>query len=105
MREWAALHEDVVFGRSGGRIIWQPRILCWYTDKQFAGEPLPAPYTGLPMPEIYRRLGCSDRLYNWYNPCFRPGLDPGGLHPPAHRVVRPQAGAGYLGRDFLHRGY
>ncbi len=76
MKEWAALHEDVVFGRSGGRIIWQPRILCWYTDKQFAGEGLPAPYAGLEMPAIYRLLGCSDRLYNWYNPCFRRREDP-----------------------------
>lgn len=76
MKAWAKLHEDVVFGRSGGRIIWQPRILCWYTDKQFEGEPLPAPYTGLDMPAIYRLLGCSDRLYNWYNPCFRRREDP-----------------------------
>lgn len=67
----AQLHEDVVFGRSGGRIIWQPRIGCWYTDKQFAGEPLPAPYTGLALPEIFRKLGCSDRLYAQYNACFR----------------------------------
>lgn len=67
----AQLHEDVVFGRAGGRIIWQPRIGCWYTDKVFAGEPLPAPYTGMELAEIFRALGCSDRLYGWYNPCFR----------------------------------
>jgi len=167
MKAWAQLHEDVVFGRSGGRIIWQPRILCWYTDKQFAGEPLPAPYTGLEMPAIYRLLGCSDRLYNWYNPCFRRREDPrvqvereslnetdtkttirtpnswhhitlkreveseaelkvatwreqhatwewdqeafdraqrevGDLGAP---TLRPQAGAGHLGRDIFHRGY
>ena len=42
----AELHTQVVFGRSGGRIIWQPRIGCWYTDKQFTGEPFPPPYTG-----------------------------------------------------------
>ena len=68
---FAKLHEDVVFGRTNGQIIWQPRILCWYTDKEFAGEPLPAPYTDMTPPELYRALGCSDRLYNWYNPCFR----------------------------------
>ncbi len=53
----ARLHEDVVFGRSGGRIIWQPRIGCWYDDKQFAGDPLPAPYTGMALPDIFRSIG------------------------------------------------
>jgi hypothetical protein len=36
--DWARFHEDVVFGRSGGRIIWQPRVLCWRADKIFAGD-------------------------------------------------------------------
>ncbi len=65
------MHEDVIYGLSDGKIIWQPRIGCWYTDKQFAGEALPAPYTGMELPDIFRALGVSDRLYNWYNPCFR----------------------------------
>lgn len=65
----ATLHHQVVFGRSGGRIIWQPRIGCWYTDKQFAGEPFPPPYTGMDLYAIYRSLGCSARLYE-YNACF-----------------------------------
>jgi hypothetical protein len=55
MDNLAALHRDVVFGRSGGRIIWQPRIGCWYDDKKIAGEPLPAPYEGMSIPEIHRR--------------------------------------------------
>ena len=63
------LHRQVVFGQSGGQIIWQPRIGCWYTDKQFAGEAFPAPYTGMNLYEIYRELGCSARLYE-YNACF-----------------------------------
>jgi hypothetical protein len=71
MTDLAAFHRSVAFGHSGGSILWQPRIQCWYTDKQFEGEPLPAPYTDMSLPEIYRALGCSDRLYNWYNPCFR----------------------------------
>jgi hypothetical protein len=70
MTEFAKFNEDVLFGRSGGKILWQPRIGCWYYDKRFAGEPLPAPYTGRNLPEIYRLLGCSDHLYDWYNPCF-----------------------------------
>jgi hypothetical protein len=66
----ARLHRDVVFGKSGGRILWQPRIQCWHSDKVFAGEPLPAPYTGMSVPDVYRALGCSHRLYPWYNDCF-----------------------------------
>lgn len=67
----AQLNEDVVFGRSNGKIIWQPRIGCWYTDKKFAGELLPPPYTEMELPDIFRSLECSDRLYGWYNRCFR----------------------------------
>ena len=67
----AQLHEDVVFGRSGGQIIWQPRIGCWYYDKQFVGEPLPPPFTGMSLPQVFRELGVSDRLYDHYNGCFR----------------------------------
>lgn len=70
MKNFSQLHRDVVFGRAGGRIIWQPRIGCWYDDKLFAGEPLPPPYTGMTIPEIHRALGCSARLYKWFNRCF-----------------------------------
>jgi hypothetical protein len=69
-RDYPQLHADVVFSRSSGRIIWQPRIGCWYDDKIFAGEELPAPYTGLSIHEIYERLDCSARLYE-FNSCFR----------------------------------
>jgi hypothetical protein len=71
----AGLHRRVVFGEAGGRIIWQPRIGCWYTDKEFAGEPLPAPYTGLSLVEVYRALGVSARIYT-YNECFQRVEDP-----------------------------
>jgi hypothetical protein len=81
------LHHDVVFGRSGERIIWQPRIGCWYSDKQFAGESLPAPYEGMSIPDIYRALGCSHRLYSWYNPCFR------RIEPPSMRRIEEQMNA------------
>ena len=66
---FAELHHQVAFGQSGGRIIWQPRIQCWITDKRFAGEPLPEPYEHLTEPEIFRHLGCSSRIYD-YNRCF-----------------------------------
>ncbi len=67
--DFATLHRQVVFGQSNGQIIWQPRIGCWYTDKKFAGEAFPPPYTGLDLYEIYRELDCSARLYV-YNSCF-----------------------------------
>lgn len=61
---------DVLRGKAGGKIIWQPRIGCWLNDKKFAGEPLPEPYAGLTLPEIYRELGCSNRIYE-FKTCFR----------------------------------
>ncbi|MCC7205156.1 MAG: hypothetical protein IT441_08760 [Phycisphaeraceae bacterium] len=65
------LHRDVVLGRSGGKIIWQPRIGCWIGDRRFRGQPLPPPYTGLDDPQIFRLLGCSARIYG-YNRCLVP---------------------------------
>jgi hypothetical protein len=76
-RNWSDLHRAVCFGESGGRIIWQPRIGCWYNDKRFAGEPLPEPFDGLSIPDIHRELDCSARLYHHYNPCFREVEHPG----------------------------
>lgn len=70
MSNWSKLHHDVVFGKSGGKVIWQPTISCWYHDKNFAGQPLPRPYTNMTIPEIYRSLGCSARLYE-FNTCFQ----------------------------------
>lgn len=69
------LHEDVCYGRAGGKIIWQPRILAWYDDKIFFKQPLPAKYQGMSRAEIYRSLGCSDRLY-YFNACFEAHEDP-----------------------------
>ena len=67
---WRELHEAVAFGEAGGRIIWQPIISCWYRDKQFAGEALPEPYTGMSLPDLYRALGCAARPYA-FGACFR----------------------------------
>lgn len=68
--ELAQLHRDVLFGRAGGRIIWQPRIHCWFDDRMFHGEPLPEPYEGMTVSGIHRALGVSARLYA-FNDCFR----------------------------------
>jgi len=64
------LNNQVVFGKSGGKIIWQPRILSWYSDKMFMGEQLPAPFTGMRLSEVYRELNCSNRVYD-YGECFK----------------------------------
>jgi hypothetical protein len=69
------LHLDVAFGRAGGKVIWQPRILAWYSDRIFAGEPLPAPYTGMTLARLYRELGCSNRIYDC-NAAFKRCEDP-----------------------------
>lgn len=60
---------DVIRGNANGRILWQPRIGCWYDDKKFAGEELPGIFEGMDLVEIYRELGCSNRIYE-YNDCF-----------------------------------
>lgn len=67
---FAQLNTEAAFGRSDGKILWQPRIGCWYTDKVFAGQPLPAPFTGMDLPAIHRALQVSGRPYGDYNPCF-----------------------------------
>ena len=79
MSDFAQLHKDVVFGKSGGKIIWQPRILCWYSDKKFAKEPLPAPYEGMELFDIHRELDVSARLYT-FNSCFKRIEDPRVTH-------------------------
>jgi hypothetical protein len=66
----AQLHLDVCFGRAGGKVIWQPRIQAWYSDRMFSGEGLPGKYKGMTPLQLYRNLGCADRLYH-FNACFR----------------------------------
>ena len=65
------LNRQVIQGTSNGKIIWQPRIICWFEDKEFLGEALPPPLAGLNRVQSYRALGCSNRIYD-YNACFYP---------------------------------
>ena len=67
--DFSELHRKVAFGKSCGKIIWQPRISCWVEDKRFAGEELPSPFTNMDYPEIYKHLNCSARIYD-FNYCF-----------------------------------
>lgn len=61
---------DVIHEKVQGRILWQPRIGCWYDDKVFAGEELPGVFKGMDLVEVYKELGCSNRIYE-YNDCFQ----------------------------------
>lgn len=61
---------DVINGRAQGKVLWQPRIGCWYDDKLFAGEELPGVFKGMNLVEVYQELGCSNRIYE-YNDCFQ----------------------------------
>jgi hypothetical protein len=70
------LHRDVCFGRSNDKIIWQPRIGAWYTDKIFDDGHLPEPYSEMDLYDLYRSLGVSARLYE-FNSCFRRVEHPG----------------------------
>lgn len=75
MTDFYQFQTDVISGKAGGKILWQPRIGCWYDDKIYLGQELPAPFGGMELPEIYRELGCSNRIYE-YNEAFQLVEDP-----------------------------
>lgn len=70
MKNHIDLNRDIIHGKSNGRVLWQPRIICWYEDRKFSGTPLPEPYTGMEINELYEALGCSNRIYE-YNSAIR----------------------------------
>ena len=78
-RDWSALHRSVAFGEARGQILWQPRLGPWYTERKFSGKALPEPYEGKAVSDIYRALGCSERLYETFTPCFRE-IEPPEVH-------------------------
>ncbi len=65
----AKMNHRVAFGGAGGWILWQPRILAWFKDREFGGIALPSLYQGKSHADIYRDLGCSNRVYD-YNSCY-----------------------------------
>ncbi len=65
----AKLHLDVAYGRSDGMIIWQPRVDCWWKDRKWDNRGV-GRYEGASQADMYRSLGCSDRLYQ-FNTCFQ----------------------------------
>lgn len=74
----AKLHADVCFGQSNGMIIWQPRIGCWWQDRKWDGRGV-GRYEGGSLADMYRSLGCSNRIYD-YNSCF--------IHKESPRIIR-----------------
>ena len=70
MTDFYQLQDEVLEGRANGKILWQPRIACWYDDKVYAGEELPGVFKGMDLPGVYRELNCSNRIYE-YNASFR----------------------------------
>ena len=69
MKNFQALNRDVLFRQAGGKTIFQPRIDCWYDDRAYRGEALPAGYEGMSRKELYEALQVSARLYE-FNACM-----------------------------------
>lgn len=69
-RDYWQFELDAIHGKTGGQILWQPRIGCWYDDRKFNGGDLPGKYSGMDLPALYRELGCSNRIYD-YLECFK----------------------------------
>ena len=69
------LNRDVIRGKTNGRVLWQPRINCWFGDRDFAGIPYEEPYAGLSQRDVYRKLECSARNYVFQNSILQFYLD------------------------------
>lgn len=65
----AQLQLDIFEGKAGKKILFQPRINCWYDDKIFLGEKLPMGLDGMSKSQLYKALDVSNRLYE-YTDCF-----------------------------------
>jgi len=70
MENFWKLQEEMLDGTAGGKIIWQPRIEAWYDDRIFRDGMLLGKYKGMGLPEFYRDLQVSYRVYQYTN-CFR----------------------------------
>ncbi len=65
------LHRNLIKGKAGGRILWQPRIAAYFDDREYRGIPFDEPYAGMSRYDVYRAIGCSDRSYQ-FNACMKP---------------------------------
>ncbi len=69
MKNFQSLNRDILFRKAGGKTIFQPRIDCWYDDRAYRKEVLPAGYEGMSRKELYEALQVSARLYE-FNICL-----------------------------------
>jgi len=67
--DFLKLNREIINGTANGKVLWQPRIDCWYDDRIFTHGKLSGQYEGMSRMELYRELGCSARLYE-YNNCL-----------------------------------
>ena len=70
-----ALNRDIIQKKAGKKVLFQPRINAWLDDKAFSGIELPGKYAGCDRQGLYEKLGCSDRLYNYFNFCLETHFD------------------------------
>lgn len=73
--ELLKLNRAILRREADGKTIWQPRIECWYSDREYRREPLPGEFEGCDVLGLFNRLGVSKRLYE-FNECVEPVLDP-----------------------------
>jgi len=62
------LNRRVIRQQAGGMIIWQPRILAWFTERNFKKIQYPEHFRNMTPAQVFRDLQCSDRLYQ-FNGC------------------------------------
>mgnify|MGYP000977710821 FL=1 len=60
------LNRDIIHRKANGKTIWQPRICAWYDDRIFRGEEMPGKFKGCSKKQLYEKIGCSDRIYNFF---------------------------------------
>ena len=97
MKNHIDLNRAIIRGEAGRKVLWQPRIICWYDDRKFNNTPLPAPYTGMNIRELYEALGCSNRIYDYNaavqvveHPSIKRYVEPMGELRRKHVIETPQ---------------
>ena len=52
-RDFTTLNRDIIWGKAGKKVLFQPRIDCWYEDRIFRDGTLEGPYAGLDRHDLY----------------------------------------------------
>lgn len=67
-RDFLSLNRDIIRGKAGKKVLFQPRIECWYHDRIFRDGTLSGAYAGMSRHDLYCALDVSNRVYE-YNGC------------------------------------